>query len=612
MRSCLGAFLVIACKRKPRSEQLDRLVEVASVRLRSIAASDVFVRPGRDFAVIQQVEDGPAEAASSERACGLANVVVFDGWVKAGERTGAVSSLLSPTSFGNRRVAAPDGAYASVGLQLDSFGQWTRAVAIRDHVGLRPLFEAECAEFFAFSNFPGVLAALPGIGCALNAGYAAEYLSGEINSIGETHFVNVRRIPSGSIVRLDRSNGLRRVNRYWQPASSISRGSSAELTEEFRRLLVDAVRASTQGSSGMALALSGGIDSSCLAVVLADLVDGGCVGGGRARAASLVFPDAAVDESAFVDDVAAVVPFRIDRHPVRYATAEQLQALTDRFHYPFGPFTSTGFSVIAESMRARGERILLNGEGGDELLVPYAGALWGALSSTDEWPALATFCALHYERNVRRLRLRGQPRTMFAPWLGWSGQNLFNRYRDRPRQHQFWSVDQLWASRVSLRDRLDRLVPPPGCRTLAMALATSGYWSEVNEGPSWFGYSAGIELRSPLMDRALLEFCNSLPLAMLDGQGGLSRQLLRNACSPRLPASIALRRSKPEFSAVVRRSLNAVARARFGVCWSRPKFGVLGHSQLSESQPGSVWQLDAAQAYAAFIGAAERHGAQGK
>jgi len=546
--------------------------------------------------------DPPSSEASAASFC-------FDGWLE--NATELAQTLgLSPTAQRNDRdiaLAAWQRWGDSLGDHL--YGEYSLAIwdrrerrlfALRDRVGVRPLFYAEVPGGIVVANLPGAVAAHPAVGHGVDAGYAAEFLCNETSSEEATLFAAVQRLPGGHQLDWRAGHGVV-VRRYWRPSGE-SRGiGAAEAQEQFADLLRRAVASAARSAEFVASDLSGGIDSSSVAVQLGRMVRQGGLRADQVAALSLVYPGLACDESPYIDAVVARLPYAAHRFTPRYATLEECEAATAMLRYPYFPFNSTGAAPIVDFVRDRGG-VLLSGEGGDELFEPVEHALRQALVRPREWAALRSMLSRRWADRDRGRSWLGTVRHAVAPFGGQWLANLISRHRDRPNAPEGWPVDPEWAKAVGLRDRVDSLLYPRNARTLAMGSALSGAWSPSFEWLFFASCVTGVETRHPLSSARLIEFCNQLPLGLLDGQQARNRVLLRLAGGDDLSAVIAERTSKAEFTPATLPPLLARARSQTaGLAAAGRDPAATWRYRVAITGARHIWRLDAALAFEMWL-----------
>lgn len=599
----------------PSDEQIagDAAVTAFLEKLSEQPAFHVTVGTARiDFSSVYLDENEGAIAKGVDpRDPKISRTLVFDGWLENRDELVAELSTDGATAqssdsslvlksigrWGEEAVHRLYGEYSFVCISLNVGSKTPAVFAVRDKVGIRPLFYSnECGKL-ALSNFPGALSVIPWIGSEINEGYAAEYLCAEINSVRETHFVRVRRLLGGHSLGAVRPS-VQIIQRYWLPSDQVDRRPHDEIRADFRRVLNLATISACRVARPSTLMVSGGIDSSCLAVVIADAIDEGTLSRDQFFASNLTYPGLACDESQYREALAEVLPYEMKVFTPRYATSADITARTARLRYPFGTFPGTSGDVVAEHLVRLGGRVIIKGEGGDELLLPQAAAFSRALVDLNEANAAKRLLINRWSTRPRNASTLGKIRHAIDPMLSWNIQNVLSRMRNRKRSGWQSAVDVNWTDRVELVNRLDRLLPHSSSRTQQAAIATSGLGSLTAETAYAMNFLRKTETRNPLLSARTVGFCNTLPLGLLDGQTlGLSRQLLRSIVSPRLPSLIAERSGKAEFSESVLPALEAAAGEQFGAYWREPALAFSGRSTLSANESKHVWRLDALHAW---------------
>ena len=191
------------------------------------------------------------------------------------------------------------------------------------------------------------------------------WIAGGDSAPDATLFRGVRRLEGGHLVRLE--NGRARRSRYWAPRhvppAPIGR---AEAAVELRAALSRSVQACVGDGGVTGVQLSGGLDSSVVAA-LASRLDPPVA---RLAAYSLVHPEhPEIDESPQIDVVTSYLGLACERLPVRSRSA-----LTAALEYQLEWEVPTSSSLVAFNLpllrraASDGVSVLLDGEGGDELL----------------------------------------------------------------------------------------------------------------------------------------------------------------------------------------------------------------------------------------------------
>ena len=560
--------------------------------------------------------DESAEAVRRASKDGTSRTIIFDGWVE--NRTELISLLaesnISDNSTDSELVLAAHmqwgdtamsklyGEYSYVLVEQTLMSATPRALAVRDRVGVRPLFYSAWKGGCALSNFPGALPLLPWVGGEINYGYTAEFLLGEINATRETFYAHVTRVIGGHSLDSGLGDAHPVVARYWLPSRWKVERNKDRAMKALRTALEVAVGGALRSWHPIGVQISGGIDSSSVAMLVADAVDQGTLDARRVVGMSQVYPGLSCDEAHYIDAVESVLPFSVERLVPCYATSEQANDWTRRSRYVSFSFAGTSAVRHSAEHTRRGGRVILTGEGGDELFIPTAAAIGHAVLEPGGLAAL---------KNYFLRRWQGRPTT--ASWLGtlkhvlgdaigdrvanFLSKHYYRKYRPhfRPFCHEWW-LD------LKIAGRLDKRVALSGLRTVSSASIWDGWLCESIEHQYWAGFLIGVEKRHPLMSARVVTAASQFSFDLLDGQANSTRVPLRTVVASRLPNSVLKRTDKAEFTVVVLPALLTMMSRRFG--GNIPQYVDLGPRRRIYFQPPPyryVWQSDLAQSTAFFV-----------
>jgi asparagine synthase (glutamine-hydrolysing) len=303
------------------------------------------------------------------------------------------------------------------------------------------------------------------------------------------------------------------------------------------RALLDISVASRLRGAGAAVGthLSAGLDSSAVTATAARLTqaEGGKVVAFTAvpRSGFAADPNHGplVDEGPLAAATAAMYP-NIEHVCVRTSASSPLACLGDDlawFDRPsLNPFNMVWLDAISREASERGVRVVLGAFSGN-MTLSYAGL--------ERLPELLRRGQLGlFWREMRRLRAKGK-----ASWRGLAMQVAPGPIRALAGRG---NPARTTARRLSaLRaDRLERLVRGrPTSRQLDGFATRLDVFARVDPGNFNKGYLArwGVDVRDPLADRRLIEFCLALPMEQFlrDGE---TRVIGRRALADRLPRAV--------------------------------------------------------------------------
>ena len=421
----------------------------------------------------------------------------------------------------------------------------------RDHIGARPFYYALQGERFVLASAVEAVLAAPGVSSALDEVTMACRLAGRLFGGTRTFFASVRKLPPGHTLTIeadaarDGAGRLRtRIGRYWQPerVSEARPASDDACAEEFLELFTQAVDDRVRGPDPVGTHLSGGLDSSGIAVLAA-----------RALRRRNRPPPLAFDWSPPVGD-APPEP----EHAPEYALVDAVckQEGLQMFHCALSPddivailrrdgaFPGIHVHMNEEAVQrcaaAQGVRVLLSGWGGDECVSSPGRGHWQHLLLSGRWRRLI---AEYRGQDAAALRFLAH---IVLPLLHPALLPALHRLRRSGRMRRRGFIEPAFARRMNFRGR----VSPQrdiGVRCAQLQSLRHEHLGARIEGWAASGARRGIEYCYPLLDRRLLEFALGLPPEQFR-RGRWSRWLMRYGLRTVLPPEVCWNRSKTDPS----------------------------------------------------------------
>jgi len=140
----------------------------------------------------------------------------------------------------------------------------------RDHIGIKPFYYYVCNELFIFTNLLSPITTHPYVSKKLDDTSLAKFLTSQgFFDNRSTFFKYVKKIPAASTLVITRENILE--SKYWhvEDIRPLHYDSFEQYTEHFRILFEKAVESRLRTLYPVASHLSGGLDSSSIAVLAA-------------------------------------------------------------------------------------------------------------------------------------------------------------------------------------------------------------------------------------------------------------------------------------------------------------------------------------------------------
>jgi asparagine synthase (glutamine-hydrolysing) len=422
----------------------------------------------------------------------------------------------------------------------------------RDPFGMKPLYYVMGQESFVFaSEIPPLLRGT----VRANPQRLYDYLDlGISDHGGETMFAGVHALPAAHYAAIDlaRPDGPAPV-RYW----TLDPGHTQEISFEqagkrLRELFLEGIALHLRSDVQVGAALSGGTDSSSIVMAMRhvagpqlDLHTFSYVGG-----------QGAISEEPWIDIVNAAA--RTTAHKVHLTPEEwsrDATRLVETQNEPFGSIAIYAQNRVFRHAAEAGIKVVLGGQGADELLAGYRGA-WvirlATLLERGRWGEAVKF--------VRRLSLVRQPndpvlwrvvllalKLTLPPGASDIGRRILGRSH-RPWINRAWcrshgiAPDRGYSNRPTGAERLRGEQIQAVTRLSLPALLRY-------EDRNAMAYS--VESRLPYLTPALAQFALSLPPDYLAGPDGKGKRVFREAMRGIVPDAILDRRDKIGFAVPV-------------------------------------------------------------
>jgi len=349
-----------------------------------------------------------------------------------------------------------------------------------------------------------------------------------------------------------------RIEQYWdwQFPNDIQNTDRSEddWAEELRELLVDSVRLQLRSDVPVGAYLSGGLDSSIVTTVIKNFTDT------PLRTFSLTFADAEFDESEYQSELVRYLG--TDHSSIRCTRADIAVAFPKTIWHTESPIVRTApapLMLLSASVRAAGYKVVLTGEGADEVFGGY---------DLFKEAKIRRFLARSPESKTRpRILERLYPYLQHSPSAGRAFTHRFfsegiehidepyfahiPRWTTTRRIWQFFSDDlrEQLADRDPYADVSSRLpaairqwAPMNRDQYVEAHTLMSGYLL-CSQGDR-VAMASSIEGRFPFLDHRLIEFANRLP-PKLKMKGLTEKYLLKKSMRGLLPESIRTRSKQP-------------------------------------------------------------------
>jgi asparagine synthase (glutamine-hydrolysing) len=242
-----------------------------------------------------------------------------------------------------------------------------RLVVARDPFGIKPLYYVETSRGFAFSSEPQALIAAGLATAEIDPARRSELLELQFTTRAETIFRGIRRVQPGEMIVVSDGRIIERRHRPALPKEGPEPRTLEDALDRLDDILEDSVRVHQRSDVPYGMFLSGGLDSSAILAEMARLNPRPVV------AFTAWFPDSQVaDERQSAQAVAKAVAAEHVEVPVRqqdfWAELPKVAAMLDD---PVADYAALPTYLLGAQARAAGLKVVLSGEGGDEMFAGY-------------------------------------------------------------------------------------------------------------------------------------------------------------------------------------------------------------------------------------------------
>jgi len=413
----------------------------------------------------------------------------------------------------------------------------------RDRLGIKPLYYAEIGNRILFGSELKAILEHPDVERRLSWEAVGHLFAFQSTPARQSIVEGVRKLEPGHLLQAAAGRGIR-TRRYWDLRfEPDTRSGAAELGERLRAGLEESVRLHLVSDVPVGAFLSGGIDSSAVVATMSRLSPG------PLKTFSIGFDERDYDELAHARTVAR--QFGTEHHEM-VVTPDALDLLDDLVWHldePFGDSSAIPTFMVSR-LAARSVRVVLSGDGGDELFAGY-----------DKYVVEGR------ERRAERVLrpFHGALGIVASAWPRWARGGNFLRHFSLTGAARYLDASTL----LRLEDQRRLFLPEafallsahdPWRPAAARLRGTAGHWLSALQSFDLAGYlpldiltkvdrmsmAHGLEARVPLLDHRLVEFAATIPPGLVL-ERGVTKSIFKRALRGVLPDTI-LDRPKHGFA----------------------------------------------------------------
>ena len=420
----------------------------------------------------------------------------------------------------------------------------------RDRLGVKPLYYIHDAEgnlFFA-SEIKSLLIS-KAVKPELNYNSLPDQLANHGTSYDETLFNGVKRLLPGHF--LIWHDGKIKIEKYWDVSfEPKEEKSEAEFVERWREKFKESVRLRLMADVPIGMFLSGGIDSSAICAMMAQMVDK------PIKTFSVGFKEREANEFEYARIVSKA--FETEHHEITITPEQFFEELPNLIWHedePLGFIASVPLYFVSKLAQSH-VKVVLTGEGSDEILAGYG--RYAKTLMLMQYGEKYESVAPNFLRSAVRSGVSALPnsinRKLSRTFLSRQSdvENLFfDNFAVFPKKMQSRLLSDKTKSKIAdlnpYKFQNDWFNESDAVEMLDKILYadTKTYLHELLMKQDQMSMAASIESRVPFLDHELVELTAKMPTKM-KMRGKTTKWILRESLKNILPREI-LTRSKMGF-----------------------------------------------------------------
>lgn len=412
---------------------------------------------------------------------------------------------------------------------------------VRDRLGVKPLYYGTVDGRFVFASELKAILQLPGVKRDLDWS-AVSHLFSFLSTPADTSIIKgINKLEPGSLLVMKPGQSPR-ISQYWDVRFMPDyEKPESYFVEGLRHLIEESVKLRMISDVPVGAFLSGGVDSSSVVAMMTRL------GQEPVRTFSIGFPETGYDESEHARRVAksfGTIHRELVLEPDILGIIEDITWFLDE---PFGDSSAIPTYMVSK-LAAEDVKVVLSGDGGDELFAGYDKYLWE--SRERNWNRFIPYFVRRLMRSVGNVMPEGAKGRNFLRHIGLNGAA---RYMDGQimfqREHQS-SLFRPEIAELILQSRDWDHIPECLVNPDLHWLSAIQYLDIKNYLPldiltkvDRMSMAHSIEAREPLLDHKLVEFSATIP-PELKLRNGRTKDILKRAMHGILPDEILNRRKQ--------------------------------------------------------------------
>lgn len=424
----------------------------------------------------------------------------------------------------------------------------------RDRLGIKPFYFVAGTERFLFASEIKSLLASEYIAPEICQEALQEYLVFQASLCEKTFFKDIEKLLPGEFMIVDADGKICKRKKYWDVSFEVTLRQREEfLVDHLRILIGDAVKIRLRSDVPLGAHLSGGLDSSTVVCFANDIRDSN----DEFSTFTGAFNEQGFDETGYARMISEYVKSR--HFEIRPGGTDFTDHISDIMYYMDQPAAGPGVfpQYMVSKIAAENVKVVLGGQGGDEIFAGYARYLVGYLEECLQGVIEETADVNKYAATLSTLIPNLPMLKKYTPMLQYFwAEGLFGpqedryfRLMDRSAGMRDICAPDMFSEYETIRQKFNTIFNGSNAESFLNRML---YFDLKVHLPSLLqvedrtSMAWGLESRIPLLDHRIVEHIAGIS-TNIKFSGGKPKYLFRKAIRNIVPDEIMNRKDKMGF-----------------------------------------------------------------
>ena len=420
-------------------------------------------------------------------------------------------------------------------------------ICVRDFFGIKPLYYYLSEKKFIFGSEISVVRNLISENINIDNKVCAEYLLlGNIDNTNKTFIKNLESLEPGTMMKVNFSQNILKVEkkRYWSPKISDNNLNLEEAKKSVRKIFLENINYHLRSDVPIAIFLSGGIDSSAIACAIRHLDKNIEI-----NAFSFLTNDE-FSEKKWIDLVNKSVNLKsLNLVEIHKISLNELDKIIINQDVPFLEMSIIAEYILFKEAKKKGFKVILQGQGGDEILGGYLGypgfKLRDMFQKKDYFKVIKFY--KNWSKNFKKSYLQLTMR-FFSTFLSNKNSFFLNKLIDKDKNPN-WINNKKLNKVLKLENENKEIISENYLKTKLKNNIFSGGLNSLLRYADRSSMAQSIECRVPYLSKNFVELIFSLNEEFLVSNDAQTKYIFRESMKDILPREIVERKDKIGFKA---------------------------------------------------------------